>query len=185
MLQAASALPLMVLVQILHSFFVIDVPIGDRVIFLDRAMLVGGLVLYAAWMIRCSGAPDWAARWLGGMAAIGMAAIFVEARVVAIPLIWLLQASILAGLAAWAYGVRRDRWMFLFIALAAVFHGFGTMMFYPVCQIGLGGLYIPPDNFRLACDQVIGPFLSALLFASAGLSWVVALGAQAIASRRA
>jgi hypothetical protein len=174
----------MVLVQLLPSFLVMDVPLGGMVVFLDRAALVCGLVLYAAWLIRCSHAPDWAAKYVGLLAAVGMTAIFIESRPVAIPLIWCLQFAILVGLAAWAYRVRRDRWLLIFVGMAAGFHAVGTLTFYPVCQIGMGGLYIPPDNFRLACNQVIGPLLSGLLFASAGLAWATARGAHAIAARR-
>ena len=42
MIQAASALPLMILVQLLHSFFVVDLHIAGQVVFLDRA--TGGVV---------------------------------------------------------------------------------------------------------------------------------------------
>lgn len=87
MIQAASALPLMILVQILHSFFVVDIHILDRVVFLDRAILVASLVAYAAWMLRCSPAPDRWVQCLGPLSVLGLAAIFIEARIVAIPLI--------------------------------------------------------------------------------------------------
>ena len=184
MVQAASALPLMILVQIFHSFFVVDLHFYDRIIFLDRALLVGCLVLYAAWMLSCSKAPDRWVQCLGPLSVLGMAAIFIETRIIAIPLIWALQAAILAGLGAWAYRVRADRWQFAHLTAATVFHAFGTMMFYPVCQIGLGGLYIPPDNFRLACDTVIGPVLSGGLFAAAAVTWFSILGARAVAVRR-
>lgn len=211
MIQAASALPLMIIVQLLHSHFVVDLYVGGQIVFLDRALLVGGLVLYAAWMLRSSKAPDRWVRCHGPLAALGMMAIFIEQRIIAIPIIWALQAAILVGLAAWAWKVwgcrveqdkalqeaetavdamratqlvREYQCQFVHLTTATTFHGFGTMMFYPVCQIGLGGLYIPPDNFRLACDTVIGPMLSAGLFASASVTWLTVLGVQAFMMRR-
>ena len=80
--------------------------------------------------------------------------------------------------------MRRERWQLAHLAAATTFHAFGTMMFYPICQIGLGGLYIPPDNFRLACDTVIGPILSGGLFAAGGITWLATLGAHAVIVRR-
>lgn len=184
MVQAASALPLMILVQLLHSFFVVDIHVAGYVVFLDRALLVACLVLYAAWMLSCSEAPDRWVQCLGPLSVLGIIAIFIETRMVAIPIIWALQAAILAGLAAWAYRARHDRWQFAHLSAATIFHGVGCMTFYPICQIGLGGLYIAPENFRLACDTVIGPLLSAGLFAAAGVAWITTIGIHAVIARR-
>jgi hypothetical protein len=184
MVQAASALPLMILVQLLHSFFVVDIHVVGRVVYLDRAVFVASLVFYAAWMLACSKAPDRWVQCLGPLSVLGLFAIFIEQRAVAIPIIWALQAAILGGLAAWAYSVRDDRWQLVHLAAATIFHGVGCMTFYPICQIGMGGLYIPPDNFRLACDTVIGPLLSGGLFAAAGVTWISTVGAHAVLARR-
>ena len=184
MVQAASALPLMILVQLLHSFFVVDLHIAGRAVYLDRAVFVASLALYAAWMMACSRAPDRWVQWLGPLSALGLVAIFIETRAVAIPIIWALQAAILVGLVAWAYSVRDERWQCVHLTAASIFHAIGCMTFYPICQIGRGGLYIPPENFRLACDTVIGPVLSGGLFAAAGVAWIATLGAHAILARR-
>jgi hypothetical protein len=71
----------------------------------------------------------------------------------------------------------------LHLSAATAFHAVGTLTFFPICQIGNGGLYIPPDNFRLACDQVVGPLLSAGLFASAAVTWLALLGGRALTAR--
>lgn len=185
MVQAASALPLMIFVQLLPTFFIVDLSVGGVLVFLDRALLVIGLGAYAAWMLACSKAPDRWVRCLGPLAALGAAAIFIEARPVAIPIIWALQLAILGGLVAWAYQARRDRWQAMHLGAASIFHAVGTLTFYPICQIGRGGLYIPPDSFRLACDTVIGPILTGGLFAAAVVTWLVVLGAHTLARRRA
>ena len=184
MIKAASALPLMIIVQLLHSFFVIDLPFGSSVIFLDRALLASGLALYAVWLSWDGRLPEWTTQALGFAGAAGIAAIFIEARPVAIPMIWTLQAAILLALGVWLATVWRDMWQRVHLMGATLFHGLGALMLYPVCQIGRGGLYIPPENFRLACDAVTGTFISWGIFAVAGLWWAASVGAQALLERR-
>ena len=187
MIAAASALPLMVIVQLFPSmpWLVRDIQLPWQVIYLDRATFVLALCAYGAWLIHSSKAPDWAARVLLVTVGAGLFAVSIPDRIIAIPLIWTLQASIFAALAAWCVSVWRHCMLSRAHLLAAcAFHGIGTAMFYPVCQIGRGGLYIPPDNFRLACDAVIGPYLTGGLFAAAAITWVGLLAVPAVAKWR-
>jgi len=180
MIAAASAFPLLLIAQLAHIYFQWDVTVGGGIVFVDRAVYVGSLGLYALWLGHGEKVPAGMSRTLAVLAGVSILAIFLP-RMYAIPIIWLLQLGILAGLALWAHACRGNGWICGFVGAAVVAQAIGALTIMPLCQLGASREWLGLPQARYVCDVVIGPALAAMLPAGLGsVAWAtLAIGALA------
>ena len=142
--------------------FVFDVYYGSKVLYVERLVLVLALGAFTVWLAGKAEIPAWLRNVKAGCATLAIWGVFLAYRPVAIPLIWTLELAILAGLIWWLVAEWSDPWKRWFIGWATVFHGISALFVYPISQIALGGLGIPPENFKHAADHVIGPIMGSV-----------------------
>lgn len=183
MIAAASAFPLLLIAQLAHIHFQWDVVVGGGIVFVDRAVYVASLGLYALWLGHGDKVATGMTRTLAVLAGVGIFAIFLP-RMYAIPIVWVLQLGILAALALWAHSERRDGWRCGFIGAALVAQAIGALTIMPLCQLGASPEWLALPQARYVCNTVIGPALAAMLPAGLGsVAWVV-LAIGALATKR-
>lgn len=176
----AVAFPLLCVVQLFHKFLQFDIPAGASILFLDRGLWVAATAAYFLWLCWHSRAPEWLVNLLIGSTLIGVLAFLMPIRLYAVPLLWLQQAALFAGLVYWVvedWDDKLSRWL---LGLTAVAHGLGFTMLFTASQIlapaeffgSPMGQYITDVAFGSAWPMALflGSFTAAWLI-PAGMSW--------------
>jgi hypothetical protein len=175
LVDAATAVFLLILAQGLHVWFQYDWHVAGRVIFVDRVVYAGSLAAYAGWLTVKSHAPAWVMNSLGIAAVIAIGAIPLD-RAMAMPMIWILQVTILIGLAAWLVQSVGDRWAAGFLALATGAHALGALTYFPLCQLAVPAGWVASPGGVYVCNAVFGPLWgSGVFFGGVAVLWAAGL----------
>lgn len=172
MIAAASAFPLLLIAQLAHVYFQYDVTIAGAPIFVDRAIYVGSLGLYALWLNHTAPIAGWIGRTLAILVALSIWAVFLP-RIYAMPVIWTLQVGLMIALALWAHEARSDGLRCAFVSAALLAQAIGALTIMPLCQFGAAPEWLALPQAQYVCSAVIGPVFAAFLPAGlGGVAWV-------------
>jgi hypothetical protein len=175
MIAAASAFPLLCIAQLAPMFLHYEIALGGTTIFTARAAYVLALGLYIAWLTAVAPINDGISRAMALTVGGGILAVFLP-RVASVPVIWLLQLSILVALGVWAHVVRADKWRLGFVSVALGAHAIGALTIYPLCQIVADPAFFGDPRAGYVCNVVLPPIWSGLLPAGLGLvAWAAVL----------
>lgn len=134
LLVAVGALPA-VAYPLLAGLGIADLPLHDGfVLLVDRALVAVTTLAVAMWATGHAGARyEWPVAAAGGLTL----AMLLAPRPIYQAAYGLLQVALLAALIGW-YRREPVRWARSFVLLAAVTHGIGALLLFPLCQTGAG-----------------------------------------------
>lgn len=185
MMAAAWAFPLLAIAQLAPTLAAgwLGNPhfdAGGASIFLARALYVIALGLYCVWLSARPAVGEAIRRSMALAVGAGILAVFLP-RVASVPILWVLQLTILAGLIAWAVAAWRcvPSRSFLLVAIGA--HAVGALTIYPMCQIGASPELLALPRAAYVCNVVLDQFWAAMVPAGAGfVAWAWLMTRRAV-----
>lgn len=131
---AVAALPA-VSYPLLAGVGVADIPLGEGVFMVDRALVALATAAVAVWAALNAGSARY--EWPVGLATAGTVALLLAPRPIYQTAYGLLQVALLAALIGWR---RREPLTQAkpFLLLVIVAHAIGALVLFPVCQTGAG-----------------------------------------------
>lgn len=159
MIRAVCAFPLLCAAQLAPRLqHYMDPTIGGTIP-TGRAIYVIALGLYVAWLAAEERIPARMHQVMTACVCLSVAALFMP-RIGSVPILWLLQASILVALLMWVNALRQrtdeDRGLMLFlVGVTAAAHAVGTLTIYPLCQIGADPEMLALPRAAYVCEVVI------------------------------